>query len=332
MAQPAEWSPEWWAQASHPEYDPVQLKDDWSIQLYCGCLDYWSPRGNCCCLLPCCFFPLQLCAGQCKCCLVKTVDVTDPNVWKPALEKPSDVPDALKGVWWLEDTIAGERLVCFNDAIWKWKDDDPNTKMGEWNKSLATNWTRDAGCFGHVLTAYTGITGWCCLDGFNCSSICKDKGGCCGNTPTKWNHIGIKFNFDSGKAYFNNNKSSEWAFQVSEDRWEKVGYNEANATVAPVPPAGTGSKPAYYYRWTRVIRGDGSTTAHWDDFVKATKTYPHPCFLEPCCLWPLCHTDTQRRQNMAMVNRYQLVIWPWDVAGTEFVNTGSAPPPQQTMP
>lgn len=316
---PAEWSPEFWAQASHPEYDPVQIKDGWSIQLYCGCMDYWSPRGNCCCLLPCCGPLLRLCGGQCKCGLVKTIDVTDPAVWKPALDRPSQVPDALKGVWWLEDSIAGERLVCMNDAEWKWKDDDPNTKMGEWNKSLAASWSRDAGCFGHILNAYTGIQGWCCLDGFAPSNWCKDAGGCCGKTPTKWNHIGIKFNLELGKASFNNNANGEWAFRVDDDRWEKIGYSNG--------------KNFYYYRWTRVIRGDGSTTSYWDSFKKATETYPNPSCVEPCCLWPLCHTDTQRRQNMSMVNRYQLVIWPWDIPGTPYVYSGpqEAAPAQQTM-
>lgn len=284
--------PEWWARKSHPPYDPIQLTERWSFHLPLSCCDWWGPRSICCGLYPCCSPFLHCVAGQGNCCIVRKVDVTDATMWNELLKRPSKVPEALRGVWWFEDSNVGERLISFNDS--EWVGDD---KQGDLWKPMGSSWSRDSSCFGSGLAIGQAFNGCCTVKGF-----CRDAGGLCCRTPTTWASIWIKFNLEAGKAAFAS--GSEWAFQVSEDQWEKIWWAGENT-----------DENQFYYRWSRVISADGTTTPHWDRFVKkTTEPYPHRNFLEPyCCLWPLCLTRTQKQQDMACPNRYQLVIWPWDV-------------------
>jgi hypothetical protein len=83
-----------WGERQKPEtYFPAQLHGP----LPHGWCDWWSVRSQTCC---CCFPCLNACASWNE--PVQEIDVTDHTIWQKALERPApNVPEQLKGVWWL---------------------------------------------------------------------------------------------------------------------------------------------------------------------------------------------------------------------------------------
>ena len=142
----------WNARSVPSQYDPVQLKTR-KTRISCSCIDWWNTRSN----LFCCFFDCVSCyAGN------NVFDATDPEVWREQLQNSNPAtPDSMKGLWWLKDNIAHEKLVTiFNDANFEGTfNEDGTDGYGSWNRPLQDNWSRDFSFFGHILAATAKSSG-----------------------------------------------------------------------------------------------------------------------------------------------------------------------------
>ncbi|CAE7228323.1 unnamed protein product [Symbiodinium microadriaticum] len=266
-----------WDAKSYPgSYQPVQL-DSSKYTLPCSCIDWWSKRSCLCCAC----FPLAHCInGRCNPCLAQTVDALDPEIYKKTLQIKTFCPEEMRGVWWLEDNLAHETLVIFNDAKWLQSEDNP--AIWEFFHDLPQTWFRDPTLFGYIL----GIAAaWKIND-------------------SKWTEqwqsfVPIVFNFDKGKAYL---KNFEWIFRINEDEWQKAAFK--------VLPDGTVTdEVGYMYRWRRVMRGDGSLTSAWAD-MEAMMKRPYRNFFDPWCpCWPLCIPVADRNIEMGKSGGIQVGIF-----------------------
>ena len=275
--------PDWinWSDREKPSsYEPVQL-DAEKFPLPCSWVDWWSPRSWCCCTC----FPLAHCLhGRGNPCLVQTVDALDPELYRKTLQLPTKCPNELRGVWWLQDNIAHETLVIFNDSFWE-DVDEPGSGTMFFQHDLPQTWLRDLSMFGLIL----GIgNAW--------QSPCQNT------WAQEWqSYVPMYFNFNEGKGVF---KPTSWLFRVTEDEWQKPDY-------AAAPGLPGGDDLVYMYRWRRVMRGDGTTTSAWEEMKQVMESpLPHRNCFEPWCpCWPLCISPSERLVDMTYANRRQVVIF-----------------------
>jgi hypothetical protein len=117
-----------WLPKVPPElvYDPPRLRPSyWGGSCFTRC-NYFAPRAICC----------SPCRDCCACCCCReSLSLTDPDeAFKKllAIDHPM-CPQSLKGIYWMQDNIAAETLVTFQDGDWS----SPTSGM----KVGATNWT-----------------------------------------------------------------------------------------------------------------------------------------------------------------------------------------------
>lgn len=266
-----------WDAREYPGYQPAQLDPD-KANVPCSFCDWWNRRSWLCC---CCFPCIQCANGLCNPCLAQRVDALDPEIYKKTLEMPTKCPEELKGVWWLQDNIAAESLVNFNDSFFEDKGDGNLY----WEHDVPQSWLRDYSVFG------------LCLGTVN---------ACLGITKCAWKEwqqvVSATFNFEKGKGKFD---EFQWVYKINEDEWQKASY----AAKVGEPKA---DEVTYMYRWRRVMRGDGSTTAAWDE-MKEVMQSPLPkknCCAPWCPFWPLCISKKDILLNMTYNNQMQVVIFP----------------------
>jgi len=222
----------------------------------------------------CCCFPCMRClSGRGNPFAVSVVDILDDSIWAAELAKPVDsAPESLRGVWFLSDNVAHENLVLFNDAVVE----------GEFDASGATGF----GAWKHSMrTTWTRDAtcfGWILL---TAASVRPNQ------------DVVAAFNFGAGKLKLNDR---EWVFRHTEDEWWKTHFEPGTSRIT------------YMYRWLRVLRPDGTKTAHWADLERrATAKLPNSnCGTSwfPC--WPCFLSDRQRMDDMVFINRYNSVVLP----------------------
>ncbi|CAE6970319.1 Stra6 [Symbiodinium natans] len=135
----------WEKLAKPPEiYDPPQR-----AQTCCTRCVYQSLRSTACCIAPI----ARVCSAPC--CQIKMEKISDSDEWLVRMLQTGthpNFPEALKGVWWLQDNVAAEGVMTFHDAEW--------TTASVGMKSSKYNWTVDAcNLWGVVLTGNFWIRG-----------------------------------------------------------------------------------------------------------------------------------------------------------------------------
>lgn len=248
------------------EYIPVQQDNG----ITASCIDWWSTRSP----LFCCLFPFAKCYTG-----AKTVDGTDPSVWKKQLEANKNCPESMQGVWFLKDNHAHEELVTiFND--WETIGDineDGTDGYGRWTRSLKTNWSRDNTCFGYILLMFS-----------------KYKGD-----P----QVGGLYNLKDGIITLD--PGTQWVFRVNDNEWWKIHH------VGQIGEAGE-KDINFMYQWLKVLDKDGEPTEHWEEYVKWSKDpLPHRNCCEPWFpFWPCCgFTNQQKFEDMTRPNVKQNIIF-----------------------
>eukprot|EP00440_Ansanella_granifera_P018298 gb/GFBE01019870.1/.p1 GENE.gb/GFBE01019870.1/~~gb/GFBE01019870.1/.p1 ORF type:complete len:304 (+),score=61.53 gb/GFBE01019870.1/:1-912(+) len=272
----------WNAREKPATYNPVQTKPgENQFPMPYSFVDWWSPRS----MLLCCCYPAFWCIngrGN-PCAGGNSVDITDPSIWKEALAQPTACPDSMKGVWWLKDNLAHECLICLHDAEWSGDFNSAGTRgIARMRKRMDTLWSREQSAFGKVLQAAATLR----------------------SGEEAW--VGGLFNFDIGKGQQLDAPVPEWGFKISEDEYWKAFYY-AN------PGEPRGDDIYYMYKWIRVMRPDGSTTAAFEDF-KSRCTMPDPnanCGTSWCSCWPAGLSMEQRLQSMnVLCSRQSMFMRP----------------------
>mmetsp|Transcript_9269 Transcript_9269/g.14012 ORF Transcript_9269/g.14012 Transcript_9269/m.14012 type:complete len:301 (-) Transcript_9269:262-1164(-) len=259
---------QWNARSVPPQFDPVQL-DISSTPL--RCLDWWNTRSQ---LFCCCFSCATCLSGH------KTIDGTDPEVWKKQLENPNPgTPESMQGVWWLKYNIAHEQLVTlFGDANLVGTFNEEGTDgYGMWYRPLETNWSRERSCFGYIL-------GW--------------------NGKRTQRSISGRMNLKDGilTLHTGKGKGNQLIYKITDNEWWKVHYL-AN-------PGEPGEQEIdFMYKWLKVIDKDGNTTEFWDDYVaQSNGPLPHRnCGTSWLPCWPICLSKKQVNANMIVPNKKQIV-------------------------
>ena len=138
-------------------YDPPQLNPartfvscclglPWPDSCNLGTVNWFSHRSPLCALCP-----AAVCLGYMKCCFGFTelsLLESGDEVFIEMLQRgvaPEQCPERLKGLYWMQDNLANEVLVTFQDAYWQ-----PATATAPFlgTKDLGLNFTRDPTCFG----------------------------------------------------------------------------------------------------------------------------------------------------------------------------------------
>mmetsp|Transcript_11401 Transcript_11401/g.12774 ORF Transcript_11401/g.12774 Transcript_11401/m.12774 type:complete len:295 (-) Transcript_11401:191-1075(-) len=144
LMSPEEWQQ--WDQFAEPPqiYDPPQKRDSGTTAAVYKCL-----RSSCCGCARC--VRLLTCG---PCCGFRSVRILDPSLWfvKMLQNQNPTCPELLKGIWWLQDNVAAEGLLTFQDGQWF----TPQVMV----KSAKYNWTVDAyNWWGLILSANFWIRG-----------------------------------------------------------------------------------------------------------------------------------------------------------------------------
>ena len=138
-------------------YDPPQLNPaqtfvscclglPWPDSCNLGTVNWFSHRSPLCALCP-----AAVCLGYMKCCFGFTelsLLESGDEVFIEMLQRgvaPEQCPERLKGLYWMQDNLANEVLVTWQDAYWQ-----PATATAPFlgTKDLGLNFTRDPTCFG----------------------------------------------------------------------------------------------------------------------------------------------------------------------------------------
>jgi len=260
----------WNARSVPSQYDPVQLKTR-KTRISCSCIDWWNTRSN----LFCCFFDCVSCYAR-----NNVFDATDPEVWREQLQNSNPAtPDSMKGLWWLKDNIAHEKLVTiFNDANFEGTfNEDGTDGYGSWNRPLQDNWSRDFSFFGHILAATSKSSG------------SKATG---------------RMNFKDGicTTHTNGGRGLQIVYRINDDEWWKVHY-DGN-------PGEEGEQDInYMYKWLKVLDKDGNKTMHWEEWeTLATDPLPNKnCGASWFPLWPCCLGMEKSLENMVRPNKKQII-------------------------
>jgi hypothetical protein len=269
-----------WDSRQRPEtYTPVQLQRDPLGWKELPCIDWWSTRSK---FLNCCFPFAYCCLGKGK----KVFDSTNEiEFWKEQLanESSNKCPDSMKGVWWLKDNIAHEKLVTiFSDAEMVGTfNEDGTDGYGTWSRSMHYNWSRDRNCFGYILSLNGKITK---------------------------SNVNAVMNMKDGKMRVGGH-GDQIVYRVSDDEWWKTHY-------AAKPGEVGGDYITYMYKWLKVLDKDGNPTQYYEEYVKMSKqqlpnntTCIHCCCCSYC--WPMCGgcvSGVQIKENMAYPNPTQIVM------------------------
>jgi hypothetical protein len=246
------------------EFSTVQEKSKMPV----SCVDWWNTRSP----LFCCLFPFAKCYTG-----AKTVDGTDPSVWKEQLEKHKNGPESMRGLWWLKYNHAHEQLVTiFNESEFIGTMNKDGTKgHGRWERSLKTNWSRDNTCFGYILAI---------------------------NARAKDPKVGGLYNMDDGILTLDPGK--QWVYRVNDNEWWKIHY-EGNIGEEGEQDVN------FMYQWLKVLDKNGEPTEHWSEYVKwSMDPLPHRNGCEPCCTcWPVGLKQPEIFQNMCRPNPKQIVMF-----------------------
>lgn len=292
---------QWDASAQPPaDYAPHQLQP----AFYEGknpCCNVWflywcdwaSARAPVCAkpMVPCC------CAGCCSaCCTCCTPweSLKEPNeaFIKMLSAKDPNCPDEFKGIWWMEDNIAAEMLMTFQDA--DWADDAASFK-----KSLAFNWTRSPTMFGSILQLAASV-GHCFGSSYLRGKLSPDK---------KW------------IALFENDRASapKWVYRIQPgDKFALPGGGDLQTVLGDMmridwrSPYDTSSEIAFQYRVRRVAYLDNNgklvKTSAYDDLLGRAQAEPNThgycCGYCTCNLSPSEFADIMKLENVMTALRY----------------------------
>jgi len=127
-------------------YDPPQLKGAY----YAPCLiDCFTHRSKVCALPPLCCAPMfQKCVRG-----LEYGKLSEPDAWFSRMleEKNPNMPEFMKGLYWMEDNVAPEVIMTFQSMDWR--------EGGMQGYILPKyNWTNDVSCWGTCCT-FTNCTG-----------------------------------------------------------------------------------------------------------------------------------------------------------------------------
>lgn len=254
---------QWDARTRPDEYDPVQLQPR-----TCGpplsFIDWWNTRSN----LLCCFFPFLKCISG-----GKYIDADDIAPWKEQLQYSSsanpNIPESMRGLWWLKDNIAHEKLVTIFDSmeLVGTFNEDGTDGYGKYSLPLKDNWTRDRTCFGHILLVAARVTG---------------------------NTVDGYLNLKDGKLSLIDKlgNAAQVVYRIDDNEWWKVHYDGSLGQDGD-------QNINYMYKWVKILDKDGNETEHWNDWKDRVNS---PLPNKGCCL-----SSGEKYENMVYPNATQVV-------------------------